>query len=101
MRHGLTGDRDSLLITMCWQYFAWSDDTRCSVLEVSGFEHLLIVFPSSLITEAAGDTAWGDDILDGTTFDQGIDNLEKLMCGSTTFFSGGPCTSGYLKGSYG
>jgi predicted esterase len=110
--HGLTGDRDDLAESYCkfWNYYPGNPAgppvseaaSSCTFMNVAGFEHLVMVFPSSTIVDPAHGSSWGDDVDDATTFDDGIDNLESMMCGGSSYFTSGVCSgTGYLATNYG
>merc|ERR1719352_1940854 len=106
--HGLTGSKDDLMESYCkfWNYYPgapWISVTEaassCSYLTAAGFEHLVMVFPSSDILDDMSRLAWGDDAGDAVTFEEGIGNLEEMMCG---FSNGGACAmySNMMYGAY-
>merc|ERR1719352_1915406 len=75
--------------------------SSCTVLTVAGFEHLVMVFPSSDLEDTSHGSSWGSDVTDADTFSEGVDVLEAFMCAGSNYFTSGVCAgTGYLATNY-
>jgi hypothetical protein len=93
--HGWTANAAHMWMMYCTFGVLW-----CPVLELPQFRHLVFVFPTSFInghlsaqTMPDGSTvdggwglAWGSDLDDTLTYEQGTDALAMLMCGNSNAF---------------